>query len=46
MADEKKLIFDLLDALRAREWRALRRLLIGLLVPAIGLVFSQRTALG
>jgi hypothetical protein len=47
MADDKKSsIRELVDALRAHEWRALRRLLLGLFVPGAGILFQNRNILG
>jgi len=44
--DKKTAILEFVDGLRRREWRALCRLLLGLLVPASGVFFQYRSIFG
>src|SRR5260370_24634781 len=47
MPDNKKSsILEFVDALRRREWRALRLLLLGLFVPGVPVLFEHRSILG
>jgi hypothetical protein len=44
--DKNSSIQEFVDALRRREWRALRRLLLGLYLPGVPILFQNRSLLG